>query len=280
MQLLSFADIKDDRMINILKGKRGLIMGVANDHSIAWGIAKVLHSAGAQLAFSYQGESIGKRLKPLALTVDSDFMIPCNVEDPSSMDLLFERIKERWETLDFVVHSIAFSDKNELRGPYYNTSRDNFIQTMLVSCFSFTEIVRRAAQLMPHGGAMITLTYGGSMRVVPNYNAMAPAKSALESSTKYLACDYGGMNIRINAISAGPVRTLAGASISNGRDIAAWSKENSPLKRTVSLEDIGNSALYLLSYLSNGVTGEIHYVDCGYNIVAMPSYNKNKVIEN
>ncbi|AKK20193.1 enoyl-ACP reductase FabI [Candidatus Liberibacter africanus] len=258
-------------MNEILKGKRGLIMGIANNHSIAWGIAKVLHSAGAQLAFSYQGAPIGKRLAPLALMLDSDFTIPCNVEDTSSVDLLFKQIEERWGSLDFVVHSIGFSDKSELKGPYSNTSRDNFVRTMLISCFSFTEIAKRAAKLMPSGGSLVTLTYGGSTRVVPNYNVMGVAKAALESSVKYLACDYGSMKIRVNAISAGPVRTLAGASISNGRDIASWSQEHSPLKNSVSLDDIGNSALYLLSHLSNGVTGEIHYVDCGYNIIAMPT---------
>ncbi|MEG8099445.1 enoyl-ACP reductase FabI [Candidatus Liberibacter brunswickensis] len=258
-------------MNTILKGKRGLVMGIANDHSIAWGISKVLHSAGAQLAFSYQSEAVEKRLKPLALSLNSDFIIPCNVEDLSSIDFLFKRIEERWKSLDFVVHSIGFSDKSELKGPYYETSRDNFIRTMLISCFSFTEVVKRAAKLMHSGGSAITLTYGGSSRVVPNYNVMGIAKAGLEASVKYLACDYGSMKIRVNAISAGPVRTLAGASISNGRDIASWSKDNSPLKKAISLDDIGNSALYLLSHLSNGVTGEIHYVDCGYNIVSMPT---------
>ncbi|KGB27899.1 enoyl-ACP reductase [Candidatus Liberibacter solanacearum] len=264
-------------MVDVLKGKRGLIMGIANNHSIAWGIAKVLQSEGAQLCFSYQGEAIGKRLKPLASELNSDFTIPCNVEDSASIDSLFTQIQDRWGSLDFIVHSIGFSDKNELKGPYVNTSRDNFIRTMLISCFSFTEVAKRAAKLMPHGGAMITLTYGGSTRVVPNYNVMGIAKAALEASVKYLACDYGNMNIRVNAISAGPIRTLAGASIAHGRDVASWSRDNSPLQRTVSLEDIGNSALYLLSNMSNGVTGEIHYVDCGYNITAMPLHNKKTI---
>ncbi|MBL0848788.1 MAG: enoyl-[acyl-carrier-protein] reductase FabI [Candidatus Liberibacter ctenarytainae] len=255
----------------LLKGKRGLIMGIANNHSIAWGIAKSLHSAGAKLAFSYQGEAIGKRLKPLALELDSDFIVPCDVEDSTSIESLFAKIKEQWGSIDFIVHSIGFSDKNELKGPYANTSRSNFIRTMLISCFSFTEVVKHAAELMVNGGSVITLTYHGSRKVVPNYNAMGVAKAALEASVIYLAADYGPQNIRINAISSGPVRTLAGASISNGRDISSWSKANSPLRRTVSLQDIGNSALYLISNMSNGVTGEIHYVDCGYNITSMPS---------
>lgn len=261
------------KMIDILKGKRGLIMGVANDHSIAWGISKALSSAGAQLAFSYQGEAIGKRLKPLVAEINSDFIIPCNVEDLNSLDLLFDKIKDRWDSIDFIVHSIGFSDKNELKGPYADTSRDNFNQTMLISCFSFTEVAKRAAKIMPNGGSMLTLTYGGSQKVVPNYNVMGVAKAALEASVIYLAADYGHSNIRVNAISAGPVRTLAGASISNGRDISSWSKAHSPLQRTVSLNDIGNSAIYLLSHMSNGVTGEIHYVDCGYNIIYMPRHN-------
>ncbi|MBY7649020.1 MAG: enoyl-[acyl-carrier-protein] reductase FabI [Candidatus Liberibacter europaeus] len=259
-------------MFDILAGKRGLIMGVANDHSIAWGISKTLASAGADLAFSYQGETIGKRLQPLAAELGFDFIIPCDVDNPDSIDLLFERIKERWNYMDFIVHSIAFSDKNELKGPYADTSRENFSRTMLISCFSFTEIAKRAAKMMPNGGSMLTLTYGGSRKVVPNYNVMGIAKAALEASVVYLAADFGSHNIRVNAISAGPVRTLAGASISNGRGISSWSKEVSPLRRSVSLNDIGNSAVYLLSNLSDGVTGSILYVDCGYNIMSMPKY--------
>ncbi|AHA27472.1 enoyl-ACP reductase FabI [Candidatus Liberibacter americanus] len=260
-------------MLDVLKGKRGLIMGVANDHSIAWGISRSLASAGAQLAFSYQGEAIGKRLKPLAAEINSDFMIPCNVEDLNSIDLLFDNIKDRWGSIDFLVHSIGFSDKNELKGYYADTSRDNFSRTMLISCFSFTEAAKRAAKIMPNGGSMLTLTYGGSRKVVPTYNVMGVAKAALEASVIYLAADYGHNNIRVNAISAGPVRTLAGASISNGRGISSWSKANSPLKRSVPLDDIGNSAIYLLSHMSNSVTGEIHYVDCGYNITYMPRHD-------
>ncbi|MBA5723764.1 enoyl-ACP reductase FabI [Candidatus Liberibacter sp.] len=261
-------------MNGLLKGKRGLIMGVANCHSIAWGISKVLASSGAQLAFSYQGDSLKKRLLPLAAELGSDLILPCDVEDEASIDAMFEKIKDQWSSLDFVVHSIGFSDKNELKGLYANTKRNNFSRTMLISCFSFTEVAKRAADLMPNGGSMLTLTYGGSRKVIPNYNVMGVAKAALEASVIYLAADYGPQNIRINAISSGPVRTLAGASISTGRSIFSWNKKNSPLRRTVSHEDLGNSALYLLSNMSNGVTGEIHYVDCGYNIISMPKQDQ------
>ncbi|AGA64099.1 Enoyl-(acyl-carrier-protein) reductase (NADH) [Liberibacter crescens BT-1] len=251
-------------------------MGVANNYSIAWGISKVLANAGASLAFSYQGEALGKRLKPLALELGSNFIVPCDVEKLESIDLMFEEIKNRWGFLDFVVHSIAFSDKNELRGCYANTTRNNFSRTMLISCFSFTEVTKRAAMLMPNGGSILTLTYGGSTRVIPNYNVMGVAKAALEASVRYLASDYGPQGIRINAISAGPVRTLAGASISNGRAILSWNQENAPLRRSVTLEDIGNSALYLLSDMSRGITGEIHHVDAGYNIISMPAKYNNQ----
>ena len=257
-------------MTGIMTGKRGLIMGVANNHSIAWGIAKALRAAGAELAFTYQGDALGKRVKPLAAELGSDFVIPCDVEDVASVEATIEAIKEKWGKLDFVVHAIGFSDKNELKGLYADTSRDNFTRTMVISCFSFTEIAKRAAELMTDGGAMLTLTYGGSMRIMPNYNVMGVAKAALEASVRYLAGDYGPRGIRVNAISAGPIRTLAGAGISDARAMLSWQQKHSPLRRTVTIEDVGNSALYLLSDLSSGVTGEIHYVDSGYNITSMP----------
>ncbi|MCK3779881.1 enoyl-ACP reductase FabI [Ensifer sesbaniae] len=258
-------------MTGLMTGKRGLIMGVANNHSIAWGIAKALAVQGAELAFTYQGEALGKRVKPLAAELGSDFLLPCDVEDIESVDAVISAIKERWGKLDFVVHAIGFSDKNELKGLYADTSRDNFSRTMVISCFSFTEIAKRAAELMNDGGSMLTLTYGGSMRVMPNYNVMGVAKAALEASVRYLAADYGTRGIRVNAISAGPIRTLAGAGISDARAMLSWQQKNSPLRRTVTIDDVGNSALYLLSDLSRGVTGEIHYVDSGYNITSMPS---------
>ncbi|CDZ28919.1 enoyl-ACP reductase FabI [Neorhizobium galegae] len=261
-------------MNGIMQGKRGLIMGVANNHSIAWGISKAVAAQGAELAFTYQGEALGKRVKPLAAELNSDFVVPCDVEDIASVDAAFAAIKERWGKLDFVVHAIGFSDKNELKGLYADTTRDNFSRTMVISCFSFTEISKRAADLMTDGGAILTLTYGGSMRVIPNYNVMGVAKAALESSVRYLAADYGPRDIRVNAISAGPVRTLAGAGISDARAIYSWNQKNAPLRRTATIEDIGGSALYLLSDLSSGVTGEIHYVDAGYNITSLPSLDR------
>ena len=257
-------------MTGIMTGKRGLIMGVANNHSIAWGIAQKLAAQGAELAFTYQGDALGKRVKPLAAELGSDFVIPCDVEDIASVDATIEAIKEKWGKLDFVVHAIGFSDKNELKGLYADTSRDNFTRTMVISCFSFTEIAKRAADLMSDGGAMLTLTYGGSMRIMPNYNVMGVAKAALEASVRYLAGDYGPRGIRVNAIAAGPIRTLAGAGLSVARAMLSWQQKHSPLRRTVTIEDVGNSALYLLSDLSSGVTGEIHYVDSGYNITSMP----------
>jgi enoyl-[acyl-carrier protein] reductase I len=257
-----------------MQGKRGLIMGVANNHSIAWGISKALAAQGAELAFTYQGDALGRRVKPLAAEVGSDVVLPCDVEDLASVDATFAAIKERWGKLDFVVHAIGFSDKNELKGLYADTTRDNFSRTMVISCFSFTEIAKRAAELMVDDGAMLTLTYGGSMRVIPNYNVMGIAKAALESSVRYLAADYGPKGIRVNAISAGPVRTLAGAGISDARAIYSWNQKNAPLRRTATIEDIGGSALYLLSDLSRGVTGEIHYVDAGYNITSLPSLDR------
>jgi enoyl-[acyl-carrier protein] reductase I len=254
----------------LMDGRRGLIMGVANDHSIAWGIAKVLAAEGATLAFTYHGEALGRRVRPLAQSVGSTLLMPCDVEDLASVDAVFSEIGRGWGSLDFLVHAIAFSDRNELKGRYADTSRENFVRTMVISCFSFTEVAKRAAALMPAGGAMVTLTFGGSTRVMPNYNVMGVAKAALEASVRYLAADFGPRRIRVNAISAGPVRTLAGAGITDARLMFNFQLRHAPLRRTVALEEIGGAALYLMSDLSTGVTGDIHYVDCGYNIVAMP----------
>ena len=258
-------------MTALMQGKRGLIMGVANNHSIAWGIAKTLAEHGAELAFTYQGEALGKRVAPLAQSLGSQLVLPCDVEDVASLDAVFERLDAAWDGLDFVVHAIGFSDKNELKGRYIDaTTRENFSRTMVISCFSFTEVAQRAAKRMRNGGSLLTLTFGGSTRVMPNYNVMGVAKAALESSVLYLASDLGPENIRVNALSPGPVRTLAGAGIADARLMFAYQKAHAPLRRTVSIEDIGGSALYLLSSLSNGVTGEVHYVDAGYNTISMP----------
>jgi enoyl-[acyl-carrier protein] reductase I len=257
-------------MSDLMKGKRGLIMGVANDHSIAWGIARTLAAQGAELAFTYQGEALGKRVRPLAESLGVELVLPCDVESLDSVDATFQAVRDAWGGLDFLVHAIAFSDKNELKGRYADTTRDNFSRTMLISCFSFTELAKRAADLMPPGGAMITLTFGGSMRVMPNYNVMGVAKAALEASVRYLAADFGPRGIRVNAISAGPVRTLAGSGIGDARAMFAFQQKHSPLGRGVTLDELGGSALYLLSDLSGGVTGEIHYVDSGYNVISMP----------
>jgi enoyl-[acyl-carrier protein] reductase I len=264
-------------MSGLMNGKRGLIMGVANDHSIAWGIAKTLHQHGAELAFTYQGDALHKRVKPLAESVGSSFLMPCDVEDIASVDKVFDEIKTRWGTLDFLVHAIAFSDKNELKGRYADSTRENFIRTMVISCYAFTEAAKRAAALMPNGGSMITLTYNGGDRAMPNYNVMGVAKAALESSVRYLAVDFGHQNIRVNAISAGPIRTLAGAGINDARYMFAFQQKYSPLGRGVSLEDLGGAGLYLCSDLSTGVTGEIHFVDSGYNVIAMPQPEALKV---
>jgi enoyl-[acyl-carrier protein] reductase I len=247
-------------MTQLMQGKRGLIMGVANDHSIAWGIAKAVAAHGAELAFTYQGEALGRRVKPLADSVKAKLVLPCDVDD----------LKKQWGTMDFLVHAIGFSDKNELKGRYANTTRSNFERTMVISCFSFTEAAKRAAEMMPNGGSMITLTYNGGDRVMPNYNVMGVAKAGLEASVRYLAVDFGPQKIRVNAISAGPIRTLAGAGINDARYMFAFQQKHSPLGRGVSLEDLGGSGLYLLSDLSSGVTGEIHFVDSGYNVIAMP----------
>jgi enoyl-[acyl-carrier protein] reductase I len=254
----------------LMKGKRGLIMGVANDHSIAWGIAKALHAQGAEVAFTYQGESLGKRVKPLAAKLGSSLVLPCDVEDLASVDAVFEQLGTTWGSIDFVVHCIAYSAKNELKGRYADTTRENFARTMLISAFSFTEVAKRAAPLMTHGGSLVTLSFGGATRVMPNYNVMGVAKAALEAGVRYLAADYGPNGIRVNAISAGPIRTLAGAGIADARFMFNFQKAHAPLRRTVTIEDVGGSALYLLSELSNGVTGEIHYVDAGYNVISMP----------
>ena len=266
-------------MTGLMAGKRGLIMGVANDHSIAWGIAKALGAQGAELAFTYQGEHFGRRVAPLAASVGSGMLFPCDVEDAASVRSVFDGLRQAWGTLDFVVHAIAYSDKAELKGLYADTSRDNFTRTMVISCFSFTEVARLAAELMQEGGSMLTLTFGGSMRVMPNYNVMGVAKAALEASVRYLAADFGGRGIRVNAISAGPVRTLAGAGISDARAMFNYQRNHAPLGRSVTIEDIGASALYLLSDLSRAVTGEVHFVDAGYNIIAMPRPDTSKVQE-
>ena len=263
-------DTIDTPVQGLMAGKRGLIMGVANERSIAWGIATALHKHGAELAFTYQGDAFGRRVKPLAERLGSKLVLPCDVSDEKSVDSVFDALRDEWGTIDFIVHAIAFSDKEELKGRYADTSRENFIQTMLISCFSFTDVARRAAKLMPNGGSLITLTYGGSTRVMPNYNVMGVAKAALESSVRYLASDYGCDNIRVNAISAGPMRTLAGAGIRDARTMFSFQKKHSPMQKSVSLEDVGGSALYLLSDLSGGVTGEVHFVDAGYNIISTP----------
>jgi enoyl-[acyl-carrier protein] reductase I len=253
-----------------MKRKRGLVMGVANDHSIAWGIAKALADQGAELAFTYQGDALGRRVRPLAESVNGKIILPCDVEDIASVDAVFAEIKKQWGTLDFLVHAIGFSDKNELKGRYADTTRANFQRTMVISCFSFTEAAKRAAALMPNGGSMVTLTYNGGDRAMPNYNVMGVAKAGLEASVRYLAVDFGPQNIRVNAISAGPIRTLAGAGINDARYMFAFQQRHSPLGRGVSLEDLGGAGLYLISGLSGGVTGEIHFVDSGYNVIAMP----------
>jgi len=255
----------------LMAGRRGLVMGVANERSIAWGIARVLAGHGAELAFTYQGEAFGRRAIPLAKSVGSKIIVPCDVSDLATVDNVFAEIKEKWGSLDFVVHALAFSDRRELSGRYSDTSRENFINTMVISCFSFTEIAKRAAELMPNGGAMLTLTYGGSRRWVPSYNVMGVAKAALEASVRYLASDFGPRGIRVNALSAGPMRTLAGSGIADARVIFNYQRDHSPLRRTPTLDEVGGAALYLLSPLAGAVTGEVHFVDCGYNSVAMPS---------
>src|ERR1700752_476810 len=258
-------------MAGLMQGKRGLIMGIANDHSIAWGMARALAGQGAEMAFTFQGEALGRRVKPLAEQLKVDTVLPCDVEDIASVDAVFDALRKKWGHLDFLVHAIGFSDKNQLKGRYADTTRRNFTRTMVISCFSFTELAKRATELMPEsGGTRITLTFGGSMPAMPNYNVMGVAKAALEASVRYLAVDFGAQKIRVNAISAGPIRTLAGAGITDARYMFAFQQKHSPLGRGVSLDDLGGAGLYLLSDLSAGVTGEIHFVDSGYNIIAMP----------
>jgi enoyl-[acyl-carrier protein] reductase I len=254
---------------NLMAGKKGLIMGVANNRSIAWGIAKAAAAQGAEIALTYQGDAIKKRVGPLAAELDSQLILPCDVNDASSMDAVFAELKRTWGKLDFLVHAIAFSDKNELDGRYVDTSEKNFTQTMLVSCYSFTALAARAEKLMPTGGSMLTLTYYGAEKVMPHYNVMGVAKAALEASVRYLAADLGKTRIRVNAISAGPIKTLAASGIADFRYILRWNEYNSPLRRTVTIEEVGAAGLYLLSDLSRGVTGEVHHVDAGYHVQGM-----------
>jgi enoyl-[acyl-carrier protein] reductase I len=256
-------------MTGIMQGKRGLIMGVANNHSIAWGISKALAGQGAELAFTYQGDALGKRVKPLAAEVGSDFLLPCDVEDIASVDSVVDAIKERWGKLDFIVHAIGFSDKDELTGRYVDTTPENFAKTMQISVYSFTSVARRAERLMTDGGSMLTLTYYGAEKVMPNYNVMGVAKAALEASVRYLAVDLGPKNIRVNAVSAGPIKTLAASGIGDFRYILKWNEYNAPLRRTVTIEEVGDVGLYMLSDLSRSVTGETHHADSGYHVIGM-----------
>jgi enoyl-[acyl-carrier protein] reductase I len=253
----------------LMAGKRGLIMGVANDRSLAWGIAKAAREHGAELAFNFQGEALGKRVRPLAESIGSNLLVECDVTDEASLDRTFATLAGTWPRLDFVVHAIAFSDKEELKGKYVDTTRGNFARTMDISCFSFTDVCRRAVPLMSEGGSLLTLTYAGAERVMPHYNVMGVAKAALEASVKYLAVDLGALNIRVNAISAGPIKTLAASGIGDFRYILKWNQYNAPLRRNVTIEDVGGTGVYFLSDLSSGVTGEVHHVDCGYHVVGM-----------
>ena len=253
----------------LMHGKKGLVMGVANDRSIAWGIARMAAQHGAELAFTFQGEALERRVRPLAASVKSPIVVPCDVTDDKSLDATFEAIQKTWGRLDFLVHAIAFSDKEQLKGKYVSTTRDNFTRTMDISCFSFTDVCRRASALMDKGGSLVTLTYYGAERVMPHYNVMGVAKAALEASVRYLASDLGERGIRVNAISAGPIKTLAASGIGDFRYILKWNEYNTPLRRNVTLDDVAGAALYLLSDLSTGVTGEVHHVDAGYHIVGM-----------
>ena len=256
-------------MNGLMQGKRGLIMGLANDKSLAWGIAQKLHEHGAELAFSYQGEALEKRVRPLAASLGSDFLIDCDVSDMDALDAAFDQLKTRWDTIDFVVHAIGYSDKSQLRGRYYDTTLDNFLMTMNISAYSLVAVTKRAVEMMPNGGSIITLTYYGAEKVVPHYNVMGVAKAALEASVKYLANDCGPANIRVNGLSAGPIKTLAASGIGDFRYILKWNELNAPLRRNVTIEDVGGAGLYLLSDLSSGVTGETHHVDAGYHVVGM-----------
>ena len=262
-------NMSEQQQSGVMAGKKGLIMGVANDRSIAWGIAKKVADQGAELAFTFQGDALEKRVRPLADSVGSDLVLPCDVTDEASVDAVFSTLKSKWGNLDFVVHAIAYSDKEELKGQYIDTTRDNFERTMDISVYSFTEITRKATAMMNDGGSLLTLTYYGAERVMPHYNVMGVAKAALEASVRYLAVDLGGRNIRVNGLSAGPMKTLAASGIGDFRYILKWNEYNSPLKRNVNLDDVGGAGLYLLSDLSSGVTGETHHVDCGYHVVGM-----------
>ena len=253
----------------IMNGKRGIVMGVANDRSIAWGIAEAVAKQGAEIAFTYQGEALEKRVRPLAEKVGSNIIIPCDVSSDEAIEETFKLLKEKWDTIDFIVHAIAYSDKEELKGEYVDTTRENFYKTMDISVYSFTAIAQRAARMMPNGGSMITLTYYGAEKVMPHYNVMGVAKAALESSVRYLAADLGSDKIRVNSLSAGPIKTLAASGIGDFRYILKWNQYNSPLRRNVTLNDVGGCGVYLLSDLSAGVTGETHHVDCGYHVVGM-----------
>jgi enoyl-[acyl-carrier protein] reductase I len=252
-----------------MQGKRGLIMGLANDRSLAWGIARALSAQGAELAFSYQGEALEKRVRPLAMELGSDFLLDCDVSSMEALDVAFDQVRERWGALDFVVHAIGYSDKNELRGKFVDTSMDNFLMTMNISVYSFVAVAQRARRLMTNGGSLLTLTYYGAEKTIPHYNVMGVAKAALESSVKYMAVDLGPEGIRVNAISAGPIKTLAASGIGDFRYIMKWNELNSPLRRNVTIEDVGGAGLYLLSDLAAGVTGEVHHVDAGYNVIGM-----------
>ena len=263
----------------LMAGKRGLVMGVANERSIAWGIARLLAGQGAKLAFTYQGEAFGRRAIPLAKSLGSEIVVNCDVTDLATVDATFAEIKRQWGDLDFVVHALAFSDRRELAGRYVDTTRENFVNTMVISCFSFTEIAKRASDLMREGGALLTLTFSGATRWVPCYNVMGVAKAALEASVRYLAADLGPRGIRVNALSAGPMRTLAGAGISDARMLFNYQRDHAPLKRTPTLDEVGGAGLYLVSDLSGAVTGEVHFVDCGYHMVAMPDLNALKSME-
>jgi enoyl-[acyl-carrier protein] reductase I len=256
-------------MSGLMDGKRGLIMGLANEKSLAWGIAQRLREHGAEMAFSYQGEALGKRVIPLAAELGSDFTFDCDVSDMAALDGAFAKLRQRWEIIDFVVHAIGFSDKNQLRGKFYDTTLDNFQMTMNISAYSLVAVTQRARAMMPNGGSILTLTYYGAEKVVPHYNVMGVAKAALEASVRYLANDLGPENIRVNAISAGPIKTLAASGIGDFRYILKWNELNSPLRRNVTIEDVGGAGLYMLSDLSSGVTGEVHHVDCGYHLVGM-----------
>ncbi len=253
----------------IMNGKRGIVMGVANDRSIAWGIAEAVAKQGAEIAFTYQGDALEKRVRPLAEKVGSNIIIPCDVSSDEAIEKTFKLLKEKWDTIDFIVHAIAYSDKEELKGEYVDTTRENFYKTMDISVYSFTAIAQRAARMMPNGGSMITLTYYGAEKVMPHYNVMGVAKAALESSVRYLAADLGSDRIRVNSLSAGPIKTLAASGIGDFRYILKWNQYNSPLRRNVTLNDVGGCGVYLLSDLSAGVTGETHHVDCGYHVVGM-----------